>query len=235
MHWSVSRAWKPKISRSPRDATSTSLNFRPSGISSAGSRQVTGRLDPAISGTFWALARSTICWRLDPAVREVLVDEDRHRPARGPEDVEHLAEEPAARIELLELVVIGILAVLGDQQDGVDGQLARAQGQRVGDRRAEPDPVLLRLGPAQVGRRRGLLDEQAGDLERRPVEASGRAIIDREAVEEPPDDVIGVRQVVIHRCQRRRPWAGRGTGLRTQAPPPSPPAMPTAAPVISRK
>ena len=60
MHWSVSSAWKPKISRSPREATSTSWNFRPSGISSGGSRQVTGRLEPAISGTFCAAAASTI-------------------------------------------------------------------------------------------------------------------------------------------------------------------------------
>ncbi len=62
MHWSVSRAWNPKISMSPRDATSASAHARPSGTSSAGNRQVTGRLDPAIKGTPIALAWSTI-WR----------------------------------------------------------------------------------------------------------------------------------------------------------------------------
>ena len=92
--------------------------------------------------------------RLGPAVGEMLVDEDRHRAARGPEDVEHLAEVPAPRVELLELLVVGILAVLGDQQDGVDGQLAGAERQGVGDRRAEADPMPLGLGTAQVGRRR---------------------------------------------------------------------------------
>ena len=60
MHWSVSRAWKPKISRSPRETTRTSLKVRSRGISSAGSRQVTGKLDPAISGTLSNFACATI-------------------------------------------------------------------------------------------------------------------------------------------------------------------------------
>ena len=71
----------------------------------------------------------------------------------APEDVEHFAEVLAPRVELLELLVVGILAVLGDQQDGVDGQLAGAEGQGIGDRRAEADPMPLALAPAQVGRR----------------------------------------------------------------------------------
>ena len=55
--------------------------------------------------------------------------------------------------------------MLGDQQHGVDGELAGAQGQRIGDRRAQADAMLPCLGPAQVGGLGRLLDEQAGDLE----------------------------------------------------------------------
>ena len=60
MHCSVSSAWNPKISISPRDATTASFHFNPSGTSTAGSRHVTGRLDPAISGVLVARAASTI-------------------------------------------------------------------------------------------------------------------------------------------------------------------------------
>ena len=143
------------------------------GPRASGSRQVTGRLEPAISGTScaWPGRPSP---GLGPAVREVLVDEDRDAPARRPEDVEHLAEEPPAGVELLELLVERVVAVLGDQQHAVDRELAGAQGQRIGDRRAEPDAVLRRLGPAQVGRVGDLLDEQAGDLEVGPVQRPSR-------------------------------------------------------------
>ena len=60
MHCKVSSAWKPKISRSPREATSTSWNLRPSGTSSGGSRQVTGRLEPGHQRDLLADAALTI-------------------------------------------------------------------------------------------------------------------------------------------------------------------------------
>ena len=151
-----------------------------------------------MSGTFSALACVDHLARLDPAVGEMLVDEDRHRTARRPEDLEHLAKEPPARIELLELLVVGIVAVLGDQEDRVDGELARAERERIGDRRAQRGSRAASPWPGpgrSFGRR--LLDEQAGDLERRLVQAA--AVVDREAIDESSDDVIGMRQVVVDR------------------------------------
>ena len=77
----------------------------------------------------------------------------------------------------------------------------------VGDRRAQPHPVLLRLGPAEVGGVGDLLDVQAGDLEGGDVEVGPErpalapclplAVVDGEAVEETSHDVVGVGEVEV--------------------------------------
>ncbi len=56
--------------------------------------------------------------------------------ARRSKDVEHLAKEPPARIELLQLGVVGIVAVLGDQRTASTASLPVPRVKRVGDRRA---------------------------------------------------------------------------------------------------
>ena len=127
MHWRVSRAWKPKISRLPREATSTSLTGRPRGISSCGQSPGDRQAGAGHEGDVQGLGLVDHLLGLGPAVGEVLVDEHRHAPPRGPEDVEDLAEVLAAGVELLELGVERVVAVLGDQQDGVDRELAGAR------------------------------------------------------------------------------------------------------------
>ena len=52
--------------------------------------------------------------------------------------------------------------MLGDQEDCIDGEFARAERERIGNRRAQADPLPARLGSAQVCLGRRLLDEQAG-------------------------------------------------------------------------
>src|SRR5262249_31516062 len=84
----------------------------------------------------------------------------------------------------------------------IDGERARAQRQRVGDRRAEADPMPRGLGAAEIAGA-DLLDEQAGDLAVGSVQPS--AVVDNEAVEEPADDVGGVGQVEVGRRGRRDP------------------------------
>ena len=210
MHWSVSRAWNPKISRSPRDATTTSLNVRPSGISSGGSRQVTGRLEPAISGTLLGLGLLDHLARFGPAVREVLVDEDR-APA-GPRP----GTPPAPRERTCR----------ADRASGAcrcrDSRRARRSSRTastaslpvpkvsasaiVGLRRIPCRRALAR--PRSVAGRR-LLDEQAGDLERRLVQPI--AVVNDESVDESSDDVVGVRQVVIDGRESPRSWAARSS------------------------
>ena len=61
-----------------------------------------------------------------------------------------------AGIEFLQLLVEGILAMLGDQQNAVDGELAGAQGEGVGNRGAQTDVFRRGVSPAQIGRRRRL-------------------------------------------------------------------------------
>ena len=68
-----------------------------------------------------------------PVPRQVLVVEYRGRFAGGAEDCGHLLEEFVARVELLPFGIVGIVAVLGDEQHAVDGEVVAAQGQRVGD------------------------------------------------------------------------------------------------------
>ena len=63
----------------------------------------------------------------------MLVDEDGARFAALFEDLDDLFEELVARVELLVLFVVRIVAVFADEDDAVDGEFARAERQRVGD------------------------------------------------------------------------------------------------------
>ena len=65
-----------------------------------------------------------------PAVGEVLVIENRHRPAHFSDDARDLLEEIAARQHLLSQPGHGVVPVLPDQQDPVHRQLVASQRQR---------------------------------------------------------------------------------------------------------
>ena len=95
---------------------------------------MTGKLEPAMSGTFRLLAWSTICCASARLYERCLSMKTGTAAPDDFEDFEHFAKEPPARIELLELFVVGILAMLGDQEDGIDGQLAGSQGESIGNR-----------------------------------------------------------------------------------------------------
>ena len=70
--------------------------------------------------------------------------------------LEHFAKELTTRIELLQLLVVGIVAVLGDQQNAVDGKLAGSEGQGIGNRGAQPD--VMPFGVRRRDRSRAKLD-----------------------------------------------------------------------------
>ena len=89
---------------------------------------------------------------LGAAVRQVLIDEDRHGRAGGADDVEHLAKEFAARVELLQFFVEGVFTVLGDQENAVDGELAGAACERIGDGGALAHVTFHGVCAAEVGR-----------------------------------------------------------------------------------
>ena len=80
--------------------------------------------------------------------------------------------------------------MLGDQKDRVDGDLAGAQGERIGNRRAQPNLLSSRVRPAEIRRGQYLLGEQAGDLERRLVKPV--SVVHNETVQKSADDVVGV-------------------------------------------
>ena len=83
MHWSDSRAWKPKISISPREATTASFQFNAEGDLQLGEPPGDGQARAGHQRDLGRLrAASNISRGLGSVVREVLVDEDRDARAR---------------------------------------------------------------------------------------------------------------------------------------------------------
>ena len=118
------------------------------------------------------------------------------------EYVDDLLKELGARIQDLVLVVSRVFAVFDDHQDAVHIGAADRVGDRLGNRNA-----LLRgqgagqiLHPAFVV---VLVVELANDLKRRLVVLA----VHRVTVHEPPDDVIGVRQLEVRAVDSREPLA----------------------------
>ena len=66
----------------------------------------------------------------------MLVVIDRDSPTVAVEDVDALLEELVARVEDLAFGVVGIIAVLADEQHGIDSQLVAAAAQGLRDRRS---------------------------------------------------------------------------------------------------
>ena len=130
----------------------------------------------------------------------MFIDEDRYGPPRGAADVEDLAEELATRVQLLKLLVVGIITVLGDQQDRIDRKCARAQRKSVGDCWAETDAMPAGHGPAEIGGGGHLLDEQACNLQRRLVQPF--AVMNDKPVHESSYNVISMREIVIDGRER---------------------------------
>lgn len=62
-----------------------------------------------------------------PIVREMLVHEDGATASAFSKDVHDLFEELVTGVELLLLFVVGVIAMLANESDAVDGQAAGAQ------------------------------------------------------------------------------------------------------------
>src|SRR5690606_3719594 len=97
-------------------------------------------------------------------------------------------EPLVARIERLALLVFRILSVLGDDDDAVDGKLARPERERVGDR-VEAAQRMSLDAPSREVPFRALVDVDGGDLDARLLPLPAPAVAERHAIEE----VLGVR------------------------------------------
>ena len=134
-------------SEPPSPTISASSISQPSGISTSGRRQVTGSDEPASIGKLQALRGVHHRLGFLEAVGEVLVVVDRNGAAVLFEDLDALLEEFVARIEDLALLVARIVAVLADDQHGIDGQFVAAAAQRLGDGRIDLEAELLARAP----------------------------------------------------------------------------------------
>ena len=98
----------------------------PSGISTDGVRQVTGRLEPAMNAKSQFAGGVVHLARPLPIPGEVLVVEDRHGAPAVAEYLDDLLEELVARIFGLAFFVARIIAVLADEHHAIHRQLAAA-------------------------------------------------------------------------------------------------------------
>jgi len=137
--------------------------FAPKGASTDGMRIATGTDEPASMGNFISRGNLHHSLGLAPAPRQVLVVEHGYGAPAGAEDVGDFQEHFEARVEALFLVVEGVVAVLADEDDAVDGELVAAEGERVGDGAEDGHAVLLGAFAAHVSFRH-LFREHADDL-----------------------------------------------------------------------
>src|SRR5260370_38805800 len=72
----------------------------------------------------------------------MLVAEDRHAFAAGPESIGNLEEQFVTRIEMLALLVPRILAMLADQEHAIDGKPGASQRQAFPNGRIDRHMVL---------------------------------------------------------------------------------------------
>ena len=110
----------------------------------------------------------------------MLVIEDRNRAPVLAKDVGHLLEELIARILRLLEFALRIIAVLADDQHGVNCEFVSAATQRLSDRRIDGKSKLLGTLAAQVILRL-LIDIRRDHIQRWPMPAT----IDRIADQKP--------------------------------------------------
>ena len=126
------------------------------------------------------------------AVGQVLIVVDGHGAPIRLEDLYALLEELVARIENLFLLVTGVVAVLGDDQDGIHGKVIAAAAQSLGNRGVHGKAELAAAVRALVTF--GLLVYvERDDLHIRPVPAPFVGIAYQEAIRK----VLSVRQVSV--------------------------------------
>src|SRR5690348_5582502 len=101
----------------------------------------------------------------------MLVVEHRHDAAILAKDIDDLAKELVAWIFLLPELVGRIVAVLADDEDGVDVEPIAAAAQRLGDGLVDGEAELLGPAAAEIVLRR-LIDISGDNIERRPMPAA---------------------------------------------------------------
>ena len=105
---------------------------------------------------------------------------------------ERLVPEAALGILVVARGREGIVAVLGNQQHAVDGQLARAQGQGVGNVVVDRKTVRRGQQPA------GVVGRLLVGVQRRQPQAGELALaVERIGQQQAADDHVGVRVVAI--------------------------------------
>ena len=119
------------------------------------------------------------------------------------EDLHHSLEEFITRVKSLPLFVLGIAAMLGDQDDAIDGQARSTQAKRFFDRRK-----LLQFVPGDslAGEVvfRNLIDIHRGDVEAWCDPCSAPGIAERHPIEE----MLGVRMGSHHGADEGNLFSG---------------------------
>ena len=143
-------------------------------------------------------------FRVEPVVRQVLVDVHRHRPAGHVEHAEDFLHDPHSRIHRGAEAVLRVLPMLAHEEDGVDRQFLAAKREGAGYGGIDGDPVVLgELRTEIVGR--GLVH-----IERHHLDTRGQgAVVRCEAGEEFRDDGIGMPARTVGGAQRGNLYLGR--------------------------
>ena len=115
----------------------------------------------------------------------MLVVEDRNRASVLAKDVGHLLEEFVARILLLTVFVPGIVAVLSDDQHGIDRQFVASAPQSLGNGRVNRKAKLFRTFHAEVVLR-PLINIRGDHIQGRSMPATVGWIADQKALRHVP-------------------------------------------------
>ncbi len=145
----------------------------------------------------------------------MLVVIDRDSPTVAVEDVDALLEELVARVEDLAFGVVGIIAVLADDQHGIDSQLVAAAAQGLRDRRVDAETKAASPLAAEVAGRL-LVDVRGDDLHVRLMPAPLLRIADKK----PVTDMLRMRLVEPDSRHQRDAFGFGGAGgkrRRTEA------------------
>ena len=121
----------------------------------------------------------------------MLVEEDGHDAAAVLEDFCYFVKQPAFGVLRACRLAVGVVAVLGDEQDAIDGELVAAERERFGDRFGEAEFVFRGQFAAFVviGR---LIDIQRRQFETGPLAAA----VERVRLQHAGGDDVGMGVVV---------------------------------------
>ncbi len=119
------------------------------------------------------------------------------------ENFDTFLEKFVARVEILPLFVVRIIAMFDDQQDGIDGQVVTATAQGFGNRGIDSKPELACPVRALIIRW-SLIDVERHNLHIGAMPTAAHRIADQKAVAK----MLGMREIAIDRGDDGNPFWG---------------------------